>query len=82
MLIRPSVAHSYKHFILCIAAVSPRGVLLRWPRDTLYQLKLALISPTSGGRSVGIVRWRTKPPNDDNTYLIWSSKNDTEIVKS
>jgi hypothetical protein len=33
---------------------------LRWPRDTLYPLKLALTSPTSGGRSVGIVRSRTK----------------------
>jgi hypothetical protein len=32
----------------------------RWPRDTLYPLKLALTSPTSGGRSVGIVRLRTK----------------------
>jgi hypothetical protein len=29
---------------------------LRWPRDTLYPLKWALTSPTSGGRSVGIVR--------------------------
>jgi hypothetical protein len=27
----------------------------------LYPLKLALTSPTSGGRSVGIVRRRTKP---------------------
>jgi hypothetical protein len=35
---------------------------LRWPRDTLYPLNLALTSPTSGGRSVGIVRWRTKAP--------------------
>jgi hypothetical protein len=35
---------------------------LRWPRDTLYPLKLALTSPTSGGRSVGIVRWRTIAP--------------------
>jgi hypothetical protein len=33
---------------------------LRWPRDTLYQLKLALTSPTGCGRSVGIVRLRTK----------------------
>jgi hypothetical protein len=33
---------------------------LRWPRDTLYPLKLALISPTSGGRSVGTVHLRTK----------------------
>jgi hypothetical protein len=30
----------------------------RWPRSTLYQQKLALTSPTSGGRSVGIVRSR------------------------
>jgi hypothetical protein len=33
---------------------------LRWPRDTLYLQKFALTSPTSGGRSVGIVRLRTK----------------------
>jgi hypothetical protein len=33
---------------------------LRWPRDTLYQLKLALTSPAGCGRSVGIVRLRTK----------------------
>jgi hypothetical protein len=33
----------------------------RWPRDTLYpQKELALASLTSGGRSVGIVRLRTK----------------------
>jgi hypothetical protein len=37
-----------------------RGGPLRWPRDTLYQLKLALTSPTGCGRSVGIVRLRTK----------------------
>jgi hypothetical protein len=28
---------------------------LRWRRDILYPQKLALTSPTSGGRSVGIV---------------------------
>jgi hypothetical protein len=33
---------------------------LRRPRDTLYPQKLALTSPTSGGRSVGVVRLRTK----------------------
>jgi hypothetical protein len=33
---------------------------LRWPRDTLYPQKLALTSPTSDGRSVDIVRLRTK----------------------
>jgi hypothetical protein len=32
----------------------------RWPRGTLYKQKLALTSPTSGGRSVGIVRSRTE----------------------
>jgi hypothetical protein len=33
---------------------------LLWPRDTLCLQKLALTSPTSGGRSVGIVRSLTK----------------------
>jgi hypothetical protein len=33
---------------------------LRWPRDTLYPQKLTLTSPTSGCRSVGIVRSLTK----------------------
>jgi hypothetical protein len=37
-----------------------RGDPLRWPRDTFYTQKLALTSPTSGGRSVDIVRLRTK----------------------
>jgi hypothetical protein len=32
----------------------------RWPRGTLYPQELALISPTSGGRLVGIVRLRTQ----------------------
>jgi hypothetical protein len=36
-----------------------RGDPLRSPRDTLYQLKLALTSPTGCGRSVGVVRLRT-----------------------
>jgi hypothetical protein len=40
--------------------VNGRGDPLRWPRDTLYPQKLALTSPTSGGRSVAIVRLRTK----------------------
>jgi hypothetical protein len=40
--------------------INERGDPLRWPRDTLYPQKLALTSPTSGGRSVGIVRLRTK----------------------
>jgi hypothetical protein len=32
----------------------------RWPRGILYPQKLAVISPTSSGRSVGIVRSRTQ----------------------
>jgi hypothetical protein len=32
----------------------------RWPRDTLYLQKLALTSPTSGCRSVGIVHSQTE----------------------
>jgi hypothetical protein len=40
--------------------VNDLGNLLPWPRDTLYPRKLAVTSPTSGGRSVGIVRSRTK----------------------
>jgi hypothetical protein len=32
----------------------------RWPRGTLYPQKLALTSPTSGGRSVGMVRLRAQ----------------------
>jgi hypothetical protein len=40
--------------------INGRGDPLRWLRDTLYPLKLALTSLTSGGRSVGIVRWGTK----------------------
>jgi hypothetical protein len=32
----------------------------RWQRGTLYPQKLAITSPTSGGRSVGIVRSRTQ----------------------
>jgi hypothetical protein len=37
----------------------PRGPS-RWPRCTLYPQKLALTSPTSGGRSAGIVRSLTQ----------------------
>jgi hypothetical protein len=33
-----------------------RGDWLRWPRDNLYPLKLALASLTGGDRSIGIVR--------------------------
>jgi hypothetical protein len=37
-----------------------RGDPLRWPRDTLYQLKLVLNSPTRAGLAISIVRLRTK----------------------
>jgi hypothetical protein len=37
-----------------------RGDPLRWPCDTLFPQKLALTSPTFGGRSDSIVRLRTK----------------------
>jgi hypothetical protein len=40
--------------------INDRGDPLRWPRDTLYPQKLSLTSPTSGCRSVGIIRLRTK----------------------
>jgi hypothetical protein len=40
--------------------IKDRGNPLRCPRDTLYPQKLALTSPISGGRSVGIVPSRTK----------------------
>jgi hypothetical protein len=39
--------------------INGSGNSLRWPRNTLYQQRLALTSPTSGGRSVGVVRLRT-----------------------
>jgi hypothetical protein len=45
-----------------------RGDPLCWQRDTLYPQKLALAWPTSGGRSVGIVRSRTKATEFS---LIW-----------
>jgi hypothetical protein len=40
--------------------INGRRVSLRTPRDTLYPLKLAQTSPTSGGSLVGILRFRTK----------------------
>jgi hypothetical protein len=40
--------------------INGNGDPLHWPRDTLYPQKLTLTSPTSGDRSVGIFRLRTK----------------------
>jgi hypothetical protein len=37
-----------------------RGDSSRWPHGSFHPQKLALTSPTNGGRSVGIVRSRTK----------------------
>jgi hypothetical protein len=55
--------------------INGRGNSLRWPLHIFYPLKLALTSPTSGGRSVGIVRWRTKSPEVilSEVYILWSS---------
>jgi hypothetical protein len=50
--------------------INGRGGSLRWPPDTLYPLNLALTSPTSGGRSVGVVRWRTKVPEFFTVFLL------------
>jgi hypothetical protein len=47
-----------------------RGDPLRWPRDTFYQLKLALTSSKRCGRSVGIVRLRTKATEFCMQFLI------------
>jgi hypothetical protein len=48
-----------------------RGDSSRWPRDTLYPQKLAITSFTSGGRSVGIVRSRTKAK----VFVLFAKKN-------
>jgi hypothetical protein len=44
----------------------------RRPRGILFPQKLALISPTSGGRSVGIVRSRTQATEFSFLFLIYS----------
>jgi hypothetical protein len=41
----------------------------RWPHDTLYPQKMALTSPTSGGRSVCTVRSRTRATEFFNVLL-------------
>jgi hypothetical protein len=45
------------------------GDPLLWPHDTLCLQKLALTSPISGGRSIGIVRLRTKAT--EFSFFIW-----------
>jgi hypothetical protein len=49
--------------------INSRGDLLRWRRNILCPLKLALTLPTSAGRCFGIVRWRTKAP--EYVYKEW-----------
>jgi hypothetical protein len=53
-----------KYYVIKVSGLENReycrGDPLRWPRDTLYPLKLAPTSSTSVYRSVGIVRLRTK----------------------
>jgi hypothetical protein len=58
-------------FLILVSGLEIRdygcGDPLRRPRDTLYQLKLALSSPAGCGRSVGIVCLRTKTTE----FSIW-----------
>jgi hypothetical protein len=56
--------------------INDRGIPLRWPRDSLYPQKLALTLPTSCGRSVGIVRSRTKTTEFSFSLFVYSLFND------
>jgi hypothetical protein len=56
-------------YIICMVYKDPSGLEnweygrrdpSRWPRDFIYLQKLTQTSPTSSGRSVGIVRSRTQ----------------------
>jgi hypothetical protein len=59
MLFMEIGAVCYENFGLEIQEYGRRD-LSRWPRSTLYPQKLVLTWTTRGGRSVGIVRLRTK----------------------
>jgi hypothetical protein len=48
-----------------------RGDPSRWPRGTLHPQNLALTSPTSGGRSVGIVRSPTQT-TEFSFFISWN----------
>jgi hypothetical protein len=61
--------------------INGRGNLLRWPRNTLYPQKLALTSPTSGGRSVDIVRLRFKATGFIIIYGLLLQSNYTFFIK-
>jgi hypothetical protein len=51
----------------------------RWPRGTLYPQKLALTSPTSGGRSVSIVRLRTQTMQFVCLFVLTALLNEPQI---
>jgi hypothetical protein len=62
--------------------INGRGDPLCWPRDTLYPQKLALTSPKIGGRSVGIVRLRTKWPRSLVPIYIYCNNGTSFLLKS
>jgi hypothetical protein len=68
-------------FILEFREINDRGNPLRWSRDTRYPQKLALTSPTTGGRSVGIVRSRTKGTEEEEKKKINRDK-DIKFLKN
>jgi hypothetical protein len=53
----------------------------RWPRGTLYPQKLAISSPTSGGRSVGIVRSRTQTMEFSFSFFRRNSMNILKVIQ-
>jgi hypothetical protein len=55
----PHLCYIYCYNFYVKTEINGRGNLLLWPRNTLYTQRLALTSPTSGVRFVGIVRLRT-----------------------
>jgi hypothetical protein len=61
--------------------INGRGDPSCLPRNTLYPQKLALTSPTSGGRSVGIFCLRTKSNGACiRSSRLWSTKQQSESV--
>jgi hypothetical protein len=53
-----------------------------WPRGTLYPQKLALTSPTSGGRSVGILRSLTQATEFVFLYSYYAEFTDRRTIES
>jgi hypothetical protein len=52
-----------------------RGDPSSWPHDTLHPQKMVLISPTSGGLSVGVVHSRLRPRTHSTTLCTRKSLN-------